>query len=65
MPRQRLGVEDIQSRARDPTLAKRSKQGGFLHDRSTGRVDEETRGLHEAERRFIDEVMGIVGQRDV
>jgi hypothetical protein len=63
--RQRLGGEHVDRRAADPLFLDRVGERGFIHQFASGRVDQNRRRLHESQPLGVDQVVSLVGERNV
>jgi hypothetical protein len=54
-----LVLEDVQARAGDPAESERAGQGGLVHHRPAGGVDEEGGSLHAPQFPGTDQVAGF------
>ena len=63
--RQWLDGEHVDGGTADALLAERVGQSGFVDELAAGRIHEYRRGLHELEPLGVDEVMGLLGVRDM
>ena len=63
--RRRLGVRDVERRAGDAPLVQGGDERRLVDDRAARRVHEDRGGLHDRQRRGVDEVVRGVGEREV
>ena len=61
----RLELEDVQPGAGDPAGGQRPGQRRLVHQWAAAGVDQDRGGLHQSQRTFVDQVMGLRGQRGV